>query len=241
MMEMRIVIVIALAACGSQLAIREPEPDPCALPQGTTDLDPQVGNIVLRRSLACTDHRYGRISDDDYRHRVARLDAELAGKSIKKRPAIAPELPTRLIEWATSVVEYSTQYSENSWSAQQVLGPPDVFPAYGDLNKAWASKGADDRDEFIEVGFAHAEPISGVEIYETFNPGAIDKLELVTVKGRRIDVPVTTTHSPGVASRSELDLRCTREPIASVRVHLDSVAVAGWNEIDAIGVVPCTR
>jgi hypothetical protein len=37
------------------------------------------------------------------------------------------------------------------------------------------------------------------------------------------------------------EVRCTRERIASVRVHLDSKAVAGWNEIDAIGVVPCTR
>lgn len=238
-------VLILLAACGSSPAVQAPEPDPCALPAGLdlAELEPQAANLLVRRALACTDHRHGRISDHDYRRRVAALDAELTGKPIKKRKLIAPRaLPTRLIVWASSVVDVSSQYSDPAWSASRVLGPPDVYPAYGDHDKAWASLGADDRPEYIEVAFDPPERASGVEIYETFNPGAIDKLELITVKGKRIEIPLGTQPTGGTTSVvSRHHLRCTREPIASVRVSLDSPRVPGWNELDAIGIVPCTR
>jgi len=241
--KVRIVVVVVAsltAACG----FAEPqhaEPDPCGLPQGTADLDPATTRLLVRRSLACTDHRFGRITDEDYRRTVAAIDATLAG-SHRKRSRPVHELSTSMVEWATSVIDYSTQYSETAWSAQQVLGAPDVFPAYGDQGKAWASHGADDRDEYIEVGFAQVEPISAVEVFETYNPGAIDKIELITRQGRRIDVAIRgPAPAPGASAHRVFETRCTREPIASVRVHLDSKAVAGWNELDAIGVVPCTR
>lgn len=37
-----------------------------------------------------------------------------------------------------------------SWSADQILGPPKVYPEYGDLHGAWASEECNLR-EFIEV------------------------------------------------------------------------------------------
>lgn len=232
---------IALAACRPAY----PEQDPCAIPAGIDlpALDAQLAGLVMQRSLVCNDHRHGRITDDEYKTQVAAIDAKLVGKQLKKPATKEPEVTNpSLTVWATSVIEFSTQYSENGWSAQQVLGPPDVYPAYGDIVRAWASKGADDRDEFIEVGFERPGPVSGVEVYETYNPGAIDRIELVTTRGRRIDVALTgPPPAPGVSARRQFDFRCTREPIASVRIHLDSPKVAGWNEIDAIGVVPCSR
>jgi hypothetical protein len=243
-MVMRLLLVILAAACGTQVDAKVPEPDPCGLPTGIdiADLDTPVANLMMRRALICNDHRFGRIDDEQYRRLTAALDAELAGKPIKKTRAPQKVLSTRLIVWASSVIDFSTQYTENAWSANQIVGAPDVYPAYGDHNKAWASRGADDREEFIEVGFERPERVSGVEIYETFNPGAIDKIELITVKGRRIEVSIGGgPPAPGVSAHSVFDVRCTQDPIASVRVHLDSQRVSGWNELDAIGVVPCTR
>jgi hypothetical protein len=238
-------LLLVLAACGSPGGAKAPEPDPCGMPAGIdlADLEPEAANLLVRRALACTDHRQGRISDDDYRKQVAALDAELTGKPIKKKRVIAnQELPTRLVMWAHTVLDVSTQYSDQAWSANQVLGPPDVYPEHGDHNKAWASHGADDRAEHIEVGFEHPERVSGIEIYETFNAGAIDKVELITVKGKRIDVPIGTQATGTNASvRSVFNVRCTQEPVAAVRVSLDSQRVSGWNELDAIGIVPCTR
>jgi hypothetical protein len=236
-------LLLLLAACGMQADAKVPEPDPCGLPTGVdlADLEMPVANLMMRRALICNDHRFGRIDDEQYRRLTAALDAELIGKPIKKKRVKQPELPTRLIVWASTVVDFSTQYSPDAWSANQILGAPDVYPAYGDHNKAWASQGADDRAEYVEVGFDRPERVSGVEIYETFNPGAIDKIELITAKGRRIEVPIGAAPSPNVSSHSVFDVRCTQDPIVSVRVSLDSQRVSGWNELDAIGVVPCTR
>ncbi len=231
---------LLLAACAPHAATGPA--DPCLLAGIDVDaLEQAAANLVLRRALVCNDHRHGRITDEDYKLQVAVLDGELKGKRIGKRTK-QPVVSDEIIVWASTVVDFSTQYSEDAWSANQVLGPPDVWPGYGDNNKAWASQGADDREEWIEVGFDAAERVSGVEVYETFNPGAIDKIELVTTKGKRIDVAIPSDiPTPGASAKRLFEVRCTQEPVRSVRAHLDSQRVAGWNEVDAIGIVPCTR
>ena len=117
-----------------------------------------------------------------------------------------------------------------------------MFPAHGDNANAWASLGADDRDEWIEVGYARPTRVSAVEVLETYNPGAISSIELVTASGQRIQAyqgaPATTGQT---ANRLHVDVTCTVEPIVSVAVHLASTKVAGWNELDAIGLQPCAQ
>ena len=226
----------ALLLVGAGLALgahRPPSPgSECGLPAGVqlADLDRQDARLVTRQLLACADLEAGRITAEHYLSTVTALDAEWA------HPPVA--LPA--VVWASSVRGFSTQYSESSWSAAQALGAPNVYPASGDNAKAWASLGADDRDEWLEVGFDRPGSVSGVEIYETFNPGAIGRIELLTASGRTLDAQ-TTAAAPGQGSmRRTATVRCTSEPIVAVRVHVASASVAGWNEIDAIGVVPCT-
>jgi hypothetical protein len=84
--------------------------------------------------------------------------------------------------------------------------------------------------------------VRAVEIYETFNPGAIESLELITVSGRRIvlrGAPGTIDGRMGASQKRTFDMQCTSEPIAGVRVNIASQIVEGWNEIDAVGLVPC--
>lgn len=45
--------------------------------------------------------------------------------------------------WASSVLGYSSQFSETAWSAFQALGEPDTM-TYGDIETAWATSCADD-------------------------------------------------------------------------------------------------
>ncbi len=206
----------------------------CGLPEGLrhSELESRDARLVTRRLLACSDLEAGRISAERYLTTITAIDAEWS------RPTVAV-VPQPSIIWASSVRGFSTQYSAGSWSAQQVLGPPDVFPASGDQVKAWASLGADDRPEWLEVGFDRPTAISGVHIFETFNPGAVGRVELITSTGRTIEAQATgSALGQGSVNRS-VTVSCTSEPIVAVRVHVDSVAVAGWNEIDAIGVVPC--
>ncbi len=225
-----LLLVGAGLALGSQHAAAPPRSS-CGLPTGVTlaELEHRDAQRVTRRLLACQDLEAGRITADRYDAAIAAIDGEWT------RPApelVAPPAPS----WASTVRGFSSQYTTDAWSAAQALGAPDVVTGNSDNAKAWASLGADDQPEWLEVGFARPRSISGVEIHETFNPGAVGRIELITSSGRTLEVQA----SQRVAGVRAIGVRCTSEPIVAVRVHLDSVAVAGWNEIDAIGVVPCT-
>jgi tetratricopeptide (TPR) repeat protein len=140
--------------------------------------------------------------------------------------------------WATSVRAVSSQYGVSSWSAAQALGPPDTYPAYGDARTAWASLAEDGGPETIEVGFAEPVRARAIVVYETFNAGAITTVELVMAGGRRVvyrGAPVATRET----RIHSVELPCTPEPVLAVKLVLDSKAVTGWNEIDAIGAVAC--
>lgn len=45
--------------------------------------------------------------------------------------------------WASSVLGFSSQFSDTAWSAFQALGEPDTM-TYGDIDTAWATSCADD-------------------------------------------------------------------------------------------------
>jgi hypothetical protein len=142
--------------------------------------------------------------------------------------------------WSSTVRAMSTQYSTGDWSAKRALGAPDVFPSSGDDVNAWASEGADDRTEFLELGLERAARVSAAEIYETYNPGAISQIELIGASGARIVVHRARAERLGSESHmTRADFACTSEPIVAVRITIDSKAVEGWNEIDAVGVQPC--
>jgi len=215
-----------------------PTADTCGLPAGISfeALSPADRSFALRRGFLCADHTAGRISSDEYRTRLAVL--ELA------RPAVTDLTGTREpaddVAWASTVRAYSSQYTDSDWSAARALGAPDV-PAGGDDPNAWASEGADDRVEFLEVGFDNPRPVRGVDIVENHNPGAVTRVELIATDGTRT-VAYSARPSTGLATPSHrrIDLACTAQPIAAVRVTLDSTAVPDWNEIDAIGLRPCT-
>jgi hypothetical protein len=147
-------------------------------------------------------------------------------------PVDEPKEPVK--EWASDVRAFSSQYSTDGWSASQALGPPDVYPQTGDMPKAWATQLPDAPGEFIEVGFKTPMRISALEIYETFNPGAIQRIDLIT--------PTRTLSLAATGSSDQpytILMTCTSEPVLAVRVTLDSAAVPGWNEIDAIGLTAC--
>ena len=193
--------------------------DPCALPSGVTTSDP----TLVAHAMACRDLEAGRITQAEYRAMIL--------------PAPAPIAP----QWATSVRAVSSEYSPDAWNAQNVLGPPDVYPAYGDIRKAWASREQDAAEEFIEVGFAQPMRASALQVVQTFNPGAIATVELITASGQIVQIHgPANSYTPGSTSRIDmLSTECTDEPIVAARVSLASGAVPGWNEIDAIGLVGC--
>jgi hypothetical protein len=227
----------SLVAIGVWLVSPGSTHDDCALPAGTATLAPAAQAEIARHLMACRDLEHGRISRDDYRMMIG--------------ATVPPTPPVETIQWASSVRAVSSEYTTTSWSAQQVLGPPNVYPASGDNANAWASLEADGRSEFIEVGFAQPTSMRELQIFETYNPGAIASVETIDVLGRHVTlIPCGGTFTTGACHATQLRPAATAAqitkvplacgaPITAVRVTLASAAVPGWNEIDAIGGVPC--
>jgi hypothetical protein len=142
------------------------------------------------------------------------------------------------VRWATSVLGFSSQYDTIQWSAAQTLGPPNTYPAYGDIVSAWASATPDGQAEFLELGFNDPAPVNVVSIYETLAPGAVNKVSV-----RNANTGVWTevwtgpaAAAPPVARIFTVTFPLTAYPVDAVRIDLDSPAVADWNEIDAVSI-----
>lgn len=136
--------------------------------------------------------------------------------------------------WASAVVERSSQYEDDDNAAERALGAPDVYPRHADDPHAWAPDWSDLGPEWITVRFPRAVRASAVVVVETNAPGAI----------MRVDDPAGgavlwsgATHPSEDARALSFELPEPRE-LDQVRVVLDTTRIAGWNEIDAIGLVP---
>jgi hypothetical protein len=231
---------LALMASAAMIALRKPPSlvaaqaplvsceQRCALPAGVwlADLSKGGADYMAKRAQICADYECSRITREEYAESIGQLDAVF-------------EEPLAERVWATAVREVSSQYGEDDWSAEQVLGSPDVYPSSGDNVHAWASMNQDGKDEFIEVAIP-AGRISATEIYETFNPGAIRSIDLISTDGSEHRIFNGAPGIRDVGSRVErTEFTCTSHKMIAVRVSLNASAVPGWNEIDAIAVRPC--
>ncbi len=143
--------------------------------------------------------------------------------------------------WASGVVGFSSEYSPGGWSASMALGPPDLFPIYGDISSAWASATPDDQPEFLDLSFAAPMAIDFVRVVETNAPGALKTVSVKNPNTGLFDVVWSGTAAPAPAEARVLTVRfpMTAYPVNEVRLDLDSPAVPDWNEIDAVAIGRC--
>ncbi len=123
-----------------------------------------------------------------------------------------------------------------AWGPEQATGPPDT-PKAGDYQTAWASLTQDGSDEWLELSYDDSVVPTEVVIHESFNPGAVHKVALLLEDGDEIlvwegDDPTPKDRQMGV-SKIRLD---TNHRTRRIRIYLKSKEVAGWNEIDAVGL-----
>ena len=124
------------------------------------------------------------------------------------------------------------------WSPEQATGAPDTWPKSGDLPTAWASRTPDGQREWLQLTYASPVRPTAVLIYETFNPGAVDRVTSIDDKGNETELWSGTDPTPAgkdkgiciIPVQAEGDVKC-------IRIYLDSPKVPGWNEIDAVGLL----
>lgn len=146
------------------------------------------------------------------------------------------------IKYATRATAWSTQYYETStWTAQQAAGAPNTSGC-GDYGTAWASKTQDGRREFLELEFADPAPVSRIFIHETYNPGAVDTVYVLNPNTGLFEKVYERTAAPGAPCPRALSIAfpLTAFPVSKIRIAINSPAVSGYNEIDAVGVAQYT-
>ena len=147
-----------------------------------------------------------------------------------------PEEVNRI--WVSSVVAFSTEFGATHQGVSELIGPPNTFPEHGDLLTAWASRTPDSQREFLIVAYENPTPIRGVDIYETFNAGAVDSVYAIDTNDNLY--LLWAGEASAVSGAQILQVRFDPTPftVKQIRIAMNSAAVLGWNEIDAIGILP---
>ncbi|MFK7950262.1 MAG: OmpA family protein [Saprospiraceae bacterium] len=143
------------------------------------------------------------------------------------------------IQWASKVVEFSSQQGEQFYAAKQVLGIPNSMDGYTDSPFSWAAESTDNEQlEFIHVQFEKATYVEQFLIVESVNPGAIDRVYLYDADGNEYLVYETVRSHP-IYMQSRFFARKidrTTYKAVSLKLVLNTKLVPGINQIDAIAI-----
>jgi OOP family OmpA-OmpF porin len=143
-------------------------------------------------------------------------------------------------QWVSTIIEASSEQSPREYSAEQLIGKPNVTPGTGANPNAWMPF-REDKEEYVKVGFEVPIRIRQIAIAESFNPGAIYQ---VFVYDKSDNEFLINTFEPGPI---ELESRLlhiffdlTEYEVAAVKVVLQCDAVPGYPAIDAIAISSST-
>ncbi|MBN8652802.1 MAG: hypothetical protein J0L67_15320 [Cytophagales bacterium] len=145
----------------------------------------------------------------------------------------------KITQFASSVIDFSSQYHISNWHAIKSIGEPDLYPTYGDLPGAWASATPDNQREFLVLGFTEPQTVKKIEIYETYSPGAIDTIYLLDVNSEKWKIVYAKPAQTGLPAEARIftiHLIETQYMANAIRLAINSPAVASWNEIDAVAI-----
>ncbi|KAK3772997.1 hypothetical protein RRG08_036330 [Elysia crispata] len=148
-----------------------------------------------------------------------------------------PYHPSAFKQWASGVKSFSSQYNSTSWSANQALGPPKVYPQHGDIHGAWAM-GTIDQHQYLELEFDVPVCPTAINIYETYNPGAVVTVKVIDSKGKW--ETLWSISKPTVLAQSRIfspPLKDTNTVTRQVRIEVNCKAAGTWCEIDAVELV----
>jgi hypothetical protein len=140
-----------------------------------------------------------------------------------------------ILQYASSVINFSTQYNASSWAAAQVLGAPDR-PTYGDIAGAWAPAALNGTLEFISVGYDTAVYANGATIREVYGNGFVYQVDVIdTLGGLHTVWSGVDASAPGTPVDFALTWNTTSFLVKGLKVYTDTNHNLGaWEEIDSI-------
>jgi OmpA-OmpF porin, OOP family len=140
------------------------------------------------------------------------------------------------LQWATKVIEFSSELTPVQYSAQQALGKPNVLPSGGQSPNAWAPD-KPKRKEFLKLGYATPMNIRQIAIAESHNPSAIFKVFAYDEAGKEY---LINTLNPMVVPLKGRMLNIFMEEtpykVVAVKLEFDGAAIPDYYGIDAVAI-----
>jgi hypothetical protein len=136
---------------------------------------------------------------------------------------------------ATASSSYNDAQGQQSWSANQATGAPDV-QAYADDGHAWAPKTQDTGIEWLDLKYPRPVHATEVRVRESFNSGTIIKVEVFDETGAAHTVWAGNDPTTGL-NYLIVKFPKTDFKTAHVKITLATNISQGWKEIDAVQLV----
>ncbi|MEX1239216.1 MAG: OmpA family protein [Cyclobacteriaceae bacterium] len=150
--------------------------------------------------------------------------------------ALSGRLQAQEVQWATQLIEFSSELTPVQYSARQVLGKPNVLPSGGPSPNAW-SPDRPRRKEFLKVGFDNPISIEQVAIAESHNPSAIYRVFVYDEAGKEYLVNTLNPKAVPLKGRMlNLFMEKTPYKVAAVKIEFDGAAIPDYFGIDAIAI-----
>lgn len=140
-------------------------------------------------------------------------------------------------QWVKTVLAFSSEYA--GWPSSNVVGPSNTYPNYGDLKTAWAPSKSTGTKEFLELQFEKKVLITGIEIYETYNPGAVVKVSAKKPDNTWEELYTGPMQQKLLPQQSRVFSPILKQGFVSdsIRLDMDCVDSASYSEIDAVNLL----
>lgn len=142
----------------------------------------------------------------------------------------------QVVQWASKVVDFSSELTPIQYSAQQALGKPNVLPAGGQNPNSWTPNKAKNK-EFIKLGFANPISIQQVAIAESNNPSALYRVLAYDEAG--VEHVLTTLSPQSIPLKGRMlniFTELTPYKVAAIKLEFDGAAVPDYFALDAVAI-----
>lgn len=154
--------------------------------------------------------------------------------------SLALPVQAQSVHWAFKVLEKSSEKSSKDYSANQVLGNPNVYPSNGSNPFAWEPEGKQ-KEEFIKVGYVRPIKAKKVAIVETRNPGYITHVYVYDAGGAEVELknsqrkPTEKSRVLEISTTDNVDfyvyaVKIVIEAPKNTPVQIDAIAISESDE-----------
>lgn len=150
--------------------------------------------------------------------------------------AISYGASAQVVQWASKVLDFSSELTHAQYSAQQALGKPNVMPAGGDNPNAWMPD-KPNRKEFLKLGFDKPMSIKQIAIAESFNPSGLYRILVYDEAGKEYELSTFNPMAIPMKGRMmNFFLEPTPYKVAAVKLEFDGAALPDYFAIDAVAI-----